>query len=107
MWLGHIELSGLFVSEISKNPLYLDILLFYPEWLTRLRLWLACVHKESYLSAAHNTFMFPGMVGREMAKGRGHAEMGKGGGRGVGYRSGDGEACRRWLGGNREREKVS
>ena len=62
------------------------------------------------IKRSRHTFVFPGMTGREMATRRGHVEMGmgRGGGGGVeeGDRSGDGEACRRWLGGDRERAKV-
>ena len=35
------------------------------------------IHKprEAYLPAARNTFVFPGMTGREMATEKGHGEM--------------------------------
>ena len=69
-----------------KNSFYLDILLFYPEWSTCLRLWLAGEFtKEAYLRVARNTFVFPGMGGegdgkRDRACGNGNGEGGRGGG---------------------------
>ena len=38
--------------------------------------------KKAYLRAARNTFVFPGMSGREMGMGNGLGEMETGGGRG-------------------------
>ena len=45
--------------------------------------------KEASLRAARNTFVFPGIVGREMATGRGHAQMGTG-------REGGGVRVQKW-----------
>ena len=61
--------------------------------------------KEAYLRAARNTFLFPGMAGREMAMRKGHGEMEKGGGGGGGVK----EVARgrqRGRGGAREGAKI-
>ena len=82
MGLGQIELSGLFISEMSKN--FISGHFTFLLQVGRVYVCgLGAFTKEAYLRAARNTFVFPGMQ-QERACGDGNGEGGREGGGGGG-----------------------